>query len=101
LAQEIPGLLLTSEIKRLCPLEAENSELKKIVADLLLDNELRKTLSAKTVKPARRVRWSVPSARHGNSVYGASVARCPLTARPTILFLSRRADTSYTDQRNR
>ena len=37
----------TSDVKRLKELEKENSRLKKIVADLSLDNEMLKDIASK------------------------------------------------------
>ena len=41
------GGMETSEVRRLKDLERENAELKKIVADLTLDNRMLKDINAK------------------------------------------------------
>jgi transposase-like protein len=41
------GGMSTSDVKRLKELEKENSRLKKIVADLSLDNEMLKDIASK------------------------------------------------------
>lgn len=41
------GLMSTDEVKKLKALETENARLKKAVADLTLDNQILKEISAK------------------------------------------------------
>lgn len=49
------GGMETSEVRRLKDLERENSELKKIVADLTLDNRMLKDVNAKY--PRGTLKW--------------------------------------------
>jgi len=62
------GGMDVSDAKRLKALEHENGELKKIVADLTLDNRMLRDVNAKNV-------WSAPCSQQWIDIFGKTGLR--------------------------
>jgi len=81
------GDLGTSELRRLRQLEAENQQLKKLVADLSLDKHMLQEVLKKAIRPAKRREL----AQHLVEDYKVSTRRaCRVCRLPANLTQSKR-----------